>query len=266
MTRRLRVLLVASAGVLVLLVSGCGSSGDAPPSSSAASVSLVGLGDSLPGALGCGEPCQSYVVSYGEDASKALGEQVAVTNLATNDSLESGQLLYRVREDQAHRDALAKADLVTLTIGFNDWQGDCYFYGGGVCLAAASQTVEANLGEILSEIAAIRDGQPTAIRVTTYYNMNIGNPNSPSDWKYVPADEAAFQAMFAGALADFNAMICRVAEAGNAVCVDLVPAFNGPNRDQDAKDLLISDHLHPSEAGHLLIADTIAASGFDPLS
>jgi len=266
MTSRLQVLLVACAGVLAVLVSGCGSSGDAQPSSSAASLSLVGLGDSVPGALGCTLPCRSYVRSYGEEASKALGEEVTVTNLATNDSLVSGTLLYRVSEDQAHRDALAKADLVTLTIGFNDWQADCYFDGADSCMRRTSQTVENNLGQILTEIAALRAGKPTAIRVTTYYNGNIGNPNSPSDWSYGPADEAAFQALFAGALADFNTMICRVAEAASAVCVDLVPAFNGPNRDQDAKDLLLSDHGHPSEAGHLLIADSIAASGFDPLS
>jgi lysophospholipase L1-like esterase len=60
-------------------------------------------------------------------------------------------------------------------------------------------------------------------------------------------------------------MMCRVATAGGATWVELVSAFNGPNGSQDAGQLLGPDHLHPSEPGHLLIADAISKAGFAPL-
>jgi len=60
-------------------------------------LSLVGLGDSLPGALGCVDPCRSFVEIYGELAAVSMGMPVTITNLATNDSLESSGLLARVQ-------------------------------------------------------------------------------------------------------------------------------------------------------------------------
>ena len=236
-------------------------------SATSSSLSLVGLGDSIPGALGCSDPCRSYVVAYGQAASKALGKAVTVTNLATNDSLESGQLLERIRSEQAHQEALAKADLITLTVGFNDWQGPCELTGAQDCLQGGLKTVESNLSQILDEVTKLRSGKPTAIRVTDYYNMNIGNPNSPSDWSFepTPTTVAAFNAVFAKSLEDFNTMICRVAKAHAATCVDLVTGFNGPRGNKDAGKLLGDDHLHPSEAGHARIADAIAAAGYAPL-
>lgn len=276
-----RGLSVGSVLTVTIFLSGCSSSGsdsssavsDAPSVSGAASTShsLVGLGDSLPGGLGCTDPCRSYVVAYGEAASKALGEPVTVTNLATNDGVGTGQLLDRVRGDQTYRDALAKADLITLTIGFNDWQGPCDLAAEPECLGSGLKSglnaVESNLPQILEEVSQLRAGEPTAIRVTDYYNMINGNPTAPNDWGFDPTPKkiAAFETMFAKALDDFNATICRVAEAANATCVDLVSAFNGPTASEDAGPLLGSDHLHPSEAGHGLIADAIATAGYAPL-
>ena len=60
-------------------------------------------------------------------------------------------------------------------------------------------------------------------------------------------------------------MICKVATTHGAVCVDLLPVFNGASDTDDAGDLLGGDHLHPAMAGHDLIATTIAASGFSPV-
>ena len=78
-------------------------------------------------------------------------------------------------------------------------------------------------------------------------------------------DPGAHQPLFAEKLAAFNAMICEVAEANGAVCVDLVPAFNGPEGTADAGDLLLGDHIHASKAGQELIATSIDATGYAPL-
>jgi lysophospholipase L1-like esterase len=215
----------------------------------------------------CDDPCRSYVAVYGELASKALGRPVSVTNLATNDGLQSDQLLARVRTDPTHRAALADADLITLTIGNNDWEGPCYWDGHASCLEHGRTTVERNLGLILDEMATLRGTKPAAIRVTTQYDTWVGNPSTAGDWGFggSAADLAAFHAAFKRALIDYNATVCRVAIAHGALCIDIAPPFNGPDLDRDAGSLLGGDHAHPSAAGHELIAATIASAGYAPL-
>jgi lysophospholipase L1-like esterase len=215
----------------------------------------------------CDDPCRSYVVVYGELASAALGRPVTVTNLATNDSLQTDGLLARVRTDPTHRAALADADLITVTIGNNDWEGPCYWDGHVACLEHGRTTVERNLGLILDEIDTLRGTKPTAIRVTTQYDTWIDNPSTPDDWGFsrTATDRATFAGDFKRALVDYNATVCRVAIAHGALCIDIAPAFNGPDLDQDAGSLLGGDHAHPSSAGHELIAATIAAAGYAPL-
>ena len=173
--------------------------------------------------------------------------RVSVLNLATNDQLDSARLLSRVLEDHTYRTALAGADLITLTIGNNDESGFWGCSSDDACSAARAQTRQ-NIDAILHEIASLRAGRPTAIRVTDYYDMAIGDQPGAAE-----------------KLAAFNAMICEVAEANGAVCVDLVPAFNGPDGTADAGDLLLGDHVHASKAGQDLIASRIDAAGYAPL-
>jgi lysophospholipase L1-like esterase len=238
------------------------------PTISGPHYNLVGLGDSGPGGLKCSDPCRSYVLTLGELAATALDMPVAVTNLATNDGLDTHRLLGRIQTDARHRDAIAAADIVTLQIGGNDWQGPCIFEGHMSCLASGLGRVEPNLDAILGEIEALRAGKPTAIRVVTAFNGYLGNKNTPSIWGFAarPDDVAQFDKDFRQALLDYNAMTCRVAAAHHAVCVDIAPAFNGPDEDQPAAPGLInSDSAHPLAAGHDLIARTIAAAGFAEL-
>lgn len=268
-TGRLAALVVA----IAISLGACGASAD-PTTSEAPPLSLVGLGDSIPGAGdqtgtapdGRCATCVSYVVLVGDAASKALGRTVVVTNLATNDGVGSDGLLERVKTDDAPRAALARADIVTITIGTNDWQGACDWPGDDPCWASGLASVPKNLAAILDEIKDLRKGRPTAIRVTTYYDSYIGNPTNltlvgkPDDpW---PPE---FHPFYRAALETFNKTICGEAEAHGAICVDLAAPFNGPSHDEPATALLLPDHVHPNQAGHDLIAKTIAAAGFAPL-
>ena len=74
-----------------------------PAAAAPGSLTLVGLGDSIPGALNCPPGCRSYVEVYGELASQALQVPVSVLNLATNDTLDSTRLLSRVLSDDVYR-------------------------------------------------------------------------------------------------------------------------------------------------------------------
>jgi lysophospholipase L1-like esterase len=203
----------------------------------------------------------SYVQLYGEGAAAALHRPVKTLNLATNDSLTTDVLLDRVRHDKRHRDALASASLVTITIGNNDWQGPCSFRAMEACLAEDEKSLAPNLSAILDEIRSLRRGAATAIRVTGYYDSGRANPRAPGEWGFDAATQTQqFEATFTKALRSLNAHICSIAVAHDATCVDLVGPF-APNLQQN----LQSDHIHPSATGHRLIAKAIADTGYAPL-
>jgi len=230
-----------------------------------AGLSLLGLGDSIPGGAHCSPPCRSYVDQLAELASESLARPVTSTNLATNDSLTSTVLLTRVLNNPTERDAITAADIITIQIGFNDFQGPCGWAGHEDCVAAGSDAVQTNLSKILDEITTLRGDKPTAIRVITYYDNTIGDPGTPGAWGFPAADDIAFHEFYTRALDDFDTMLCDVAASHRATCVDLRDAFNGPGHDQDAGNLVIDDHVHPTAAGQTLIATTIANDGFAPL-
>jgi len=231
-------------------------------------LSLVGLGDSVPGGLKCNDPCQSYVLSFGDLAAVAMGEVVVTTNLATNDNLASSKLLARIRGEEPYQTAIAGADIVTLQVGWNDWQGPCNFGNRASCLPLGIGRVRPNVEAILDEIATLRAGEATAIRVVTYYNGYLGNDQTPAIWQFAgaPSDIEAFDREFRAALADFNAMLCDVAVAHGALCVEVGPAFNGKRLDEPAAPGLInSDGIHGLRAGQALIATILDGAGYAPL-
>lgn len=227
---------------------------------------LVALGDSIPGGLRCDADCTDYVDLFGAAVQSAIKAPVAVENLATNDSLTSAVLLQRVQQ-ATYRAALADAELLTIQVGFNDFQGPCNWATHAACLAHGTTTVQGNLEKILALVAAIRGGDPVPTRVVTYYDNYIGMPGTAKAWGFEATAEnlATFEADYGGALRAFDAMLCEVAGAAGARCVDILPAFNGSDGTDPAVGLLASDGVHPSAAGHGLIAETLASAGFEDL-
>lgn len=128
----------------------------------------------------------------GDLAAAQLGRPVQATNLATNDSLTSGGLLERVMSSDTYIDAITAADAITVQIGFNEWQGACFWPGHDECVAAGAATVVDNLDQILDRIAELRGARTTKIWVVGYFDSMIGNPDVRSYWALSNETEPEF--------------------------------------------------------------------------
>ena len=173
-------------------------------------LSYVALGDSVLFAAeqDC-DGCTSAAEIYGDQMATDLGLPVEVHNLTMHNGLDSSMLrgyfdrgarLGREREDLYA--AVAGADVISLTVGFNDASTP-----DPNNIPALRRAFEANLDEILTHIVELRAGKATAIWVTNIYN-NGG-----------PAWTAVVEAV--------NEVTCEVAERHGAVCVDIYRALNG---------------------------------------
>ena len=241
-----------------------------------ASWHLVAVGDSIPfGGQDCGG-CEAFPQLFGEWIKNTTGKTVDVSNLTQHNNLTAARMAVELPQSwrKPIRDALRQADIITVTIGHNDtpWnavddacdQAHGFFDGNtsaswdilvGPCLDTEVARYRKNLDAILTEITALRAGQPTAIRLTTQYADIPGDPCCPPE-----ATKASTTVKDA-----FNTAACEVAAQHDVVCIDVYHAFNGPDGSQDAGPLLGPDHTHPSAAGQQRIADLLEAAGLAPL-
>ena len=198
---------------------------------------------------------------------------MTLTNLASGDSLETGGLLLRIQGDPVHREVLAEADIITVTIGWNDFLSGCATETWPGCIDTARDRASVNLNAILAGITELRDGQPTVLRVTAPFDVSRDRPEGPccgltADDPRVPE----IAALLNDKLRELDAAMCAAAVAHDGICLDLLPVLNGPDGLADAGPLLISepnkpvsDHVHLNAEGHALVAQTLADLGFAPL-
>ncbi|MEO7664594.1 MAG: hypothetical protein ABIV26_05655, partial [Candidatus Limnocylindrales bacterium] len=106
---------------------------------------VVGLGDSVVSAIHCETPgCRSYALVLGDLATRKLGT-VAAINLGRIHDLGTDGLLAMLRDESSVRAAVARADVITIGVGWNDWQGPCHWEGHEACLADGQERGERNL-------------------------------------------------------------------------------------------------------------------------
>ncbi len=227
-------------------------------------LTVVGLGDSVPRAAGCA--CVSFVTLYGERIAHDTGAHVQVRNLGVNGQT-SGGLLAALSPEGSETAEVRRADVVTLTIGANDFnyaltalqRGRCGGTDGLGCFGTTVPSVERNVRAIIERIKVLRAGRPVAIRVTGYWNVF-------QDGKV--ATTVGGTAFLRGSdllTRRVNAAVDRDASVEHVAYVDIYTPFKGQKGDTDDTPLLAPDGDHPSQAGHRLIADALAAAGYSPL-
>lgn len=226
--------------------------------------SLVGLGDSITAGEGC-PSCVPFVDLYARQITRDTSIPVNVTNLGVGGST-SADLLASLSDGQPAASRVRSADVITVTIGANDFlpQLDTALSGrcGGTdelaCFSSTLSKLQVNLTSTLQRIAELRDDRPTVVCVTGYWNVFLDGA----------VGAKAYGPTFARSSDELtrrvNSTIKQVTDASQARYVDLYRPFKGETGDNDDTSLLADDGDHPSQAGHIKIAESLAGVGYAP--
>jgi lysophospholipase L1-like esterase len=188
---------------------------------------------------------------------------VTVVNDGTS-GLDTGGLLDQLHDPQV-ADALRLADVVLVSIGANDFEdrheqvveGTCSTDGTADCASEDLASMRSHLTSALTRIRTLRQGQPTAVLVTGYWNVFEDGATARQ-----ASGSTGLQASI-DLTRSVNAAIRAVSTAAGAHYVDLFGPFQSSHQDIDS--LLAADGDHPDAAGHQLIAKTLVDAGLPRL-
>ena len=223
----------------------------------------MALGDSIPAGTG-DSGGRSFVYDYARYIQQDTGVRVAVHNLGTN-GLTSRGLVAHLQHDEAVRELVKKADVVTISVGLNDLVAPlgyatsaCGGRDNQACFRSALAASESSWNAALSIVLLLRANRPTLIRVTDDYNAF-------TDAQAKARLGAEKLKVFTRYLRRFNAYRCATARRYRSACADVGRAFNGPSTNASAYARgLIGGDGHPSREGHRLIAVALRALGYAP--
>jgi len=232
------------------MVAGC-SAPAAPPSStpgttSAGSLSLVALGDSVPHGSNC--DCRPYPELTG-DAFTEPSRVVTVANDAVG-GYTSGDVLRQLDKSGGVIDRVRGAAAVEVEVGAND-VGFSQSCGTSVsCYEVQLPEMEDNLTAIVSRVRDLTAGHRVLVVLLDYWSVWLGG-------RYAAEQGDAYVTAAAAVTEDVDRAIQRVAAGSGAVYVDLRAAFKGPSYSYDETHYLSDDGDHPNAAGHQQIAAAV---------
>jgi lysophospholipase L1-like esterase len=217
---------------------------------------VLALGDSVPSGAVC--HCRPFPETYGLLLSRRTGARVTVDNRAVG-GLDTAGLVAQLRQPGT-ADAVRRADVFLVTIGANDFgdhhdqvvSGRC---GAGDvdCVADELTSMRDRLARVLDRIRSLRDGRPTTILVTGYWNVF-----QDGDVARRAFGESGLQASLR-LTRRANEVIQGVSDAAGARYVDIFEPFEKPGG--HITSLLAGDGDHPDAAGHDLIARALLDAG-----
>jgi lysophospholipase L1-like esterase len=271
-----------------------GSSAGSTPASSGASATgwnLLAIGDSIAHPSSC-DGCTDFVTLFAREIEKATGVRVRVENRAAVElsNVPGGSvtsLHADILTDQSLREAIRQADIIVISIGFNDtpWgrlDDPCdaapnfpvvhWSKLSRSCISRVVSEYKYTLDQILTEIDQLRGcgaapGVPpcsqrghkdTMLRIVTVYNATIGDAVDPG-WDSPTA--------VAPTVLGNNEMVhaqCEVIRFHGGRCADVYHLFNGP-RGRKAAGSYLADFTHLSQRGHDAVAEALITLGLSPL-
>ena len=221
-------------------------------------LSYVALGDSItlapqPGITG-------FVYLYQGFINSDLGLTVNLTNLGIN-SLSSTQLLDKLKTDNNFIQNATNANFVSLIIGANDFwtprlsylSNNCGGADNQDCLRTMVTTYKSNFDQIMLQIRALN--------VNPVINLRVGDI-----YYYLIADDIKSGAVTVlnSYLGQMNDYIHQKASVYNYSVANVHTAFNGQSglEDPEAKGYIFTDKIHPTNAGHQVIANEFRNTGY----
>ena len=239
-------------------------------------LSLLVIGDSIGiPEMGCGS-CTGFDERYRAFLEDRSGRTVQMSNEARPDA-EIADLQGLLDQDARIREAVAEADVIVVTIGFNNgpfWGPDdpCHVAAtdtaaewvvnaAGVTEACIDETVAQYADKLDRVYASIADlaGDRTQVRVALGVFDNLRDNPGDGTLGTVPAKTMATVInRYAYATARWNERDCEVARSHDFVCGGLYRAFNGSDGAKSVKELVnMRDFVHPNEAGQAKIAELL---------
>jgi len=232
------------------------------------SLSYVALGDSLATGYGATE---GYVYRYADLLSVDTGTTIDVRNLGVN-GLTSERLRTEIEDNNAVRNAIRQAEIVTINIGANDllrarWSyrtGGCGGADNQDCLRQTVSNFQANWDAVLTDVAGLRSPDAAIIRTTDFYNPSVDTDRATGSWPDAGAND--FE-VFKRYLEQVNSHIAESSDAYGIPHARVYEAFNGPNGDEDpsTKGYMSPDVIHPNDSGHAAIARELRGLAYEPL-
>lgn len=239
-------------------------------------LSLVVIGDSIAiPTMGC-RACKGFDRQYAAFLETETGRPVEIDNRAVSGST-IGDLSDALSDDLAIQQAIAGADVVIISIGFNDgppWdQTDpCGIAPADTdiewlasildltpeCVGTTLAQYRVSLGELYGRVAEL-GGNGTQVRVTLgVFNNLRGNPGSDgtSDM-FAAGDMEKVMAISVSVFNGWNRMDCELAAIHGFACADVYHAFNGPDGTASPAEYLAGDYKHPSTNGQARIASVL---------
>lgn len=217
-----------------------------------------------------------YVPTYQSYIQTDTGAVVTLYNLGQN-GWTSTSLLNALRTNSVFENAVIQSDVVTWNIGINDLMFARNTYKnrkcGGAdnqdCLRSMVTKFNSNWDAIIAEILVRRSSSNTIIRTIDIYNPWVKtdiSKNTTQDRNETNPKGNDFQ-IIKYYLDQMNAHIAASATTFGIPSAQVYLAFNGVSGSDDplAKGLVGSDELHPTVAGHKLIADLLRGLGYTPL-
>lgn len=231
------------------------------PGHGSAQIQLVGLGDSIPAGYQC-PGCTAFPDLFGQRLEVDRRSAVAVTNLGVG-GWTSADLLGSLSTGRPAAEAVHTSDVVTITIGANDFNSELDTYLGGgcgdgddalACFEPVLPRLADTLDTILRRVGQLRAGLASRVLVTGYWNVFSDGQVAAAQY----GDRFVRDSTALTLRAD--AAIRAAAQRAGAVYVDLFAAFKGATGQTDPTGLLADDGDHPNQAGHRQIADALFAS------
>jgi lysophospholipase L1-like esterase len=217
----------------------------------------VALGDSTPAGYGVGE---SYVHFYAQAIEEDLDVRVEVHNFSRSGQTTSS-LLSQLEANEELREAIRRAEVITIWTGWNDLgeplgryrANECGGEDNLDCIQEVVAELNAHIDAILDEILSLSDPQDALIRIA-----DVGIP-FVNTWTY----NGWFDTLKGPCYEAWRDHLIEAAEARGITMVYTYYALNGPGGDRPVDPSLTqSDGVHFNEEGHRLIASLHREAGY----